>query len=289
MNQRSQNQTLNEFINHLCSDQNGPELGKVAIKFVRNMIRGISRTRSVNLTYIAKELDEGIRLHATHKRLSRNLHNPALAEGLTQRLLRLGAASVDDNTHLIVFMDELNKKYARKVEYLSEQKPDSESGFKMCEIMAYDPHSGQFTPLLISVWSHRVPGFTSDTDEVEKAIARVLDATDNKGMVYFDGVVSYHCELLQLVKALPQMNFIALIQQADDDVIYRNEVCKLRSLVEAVETPYGKTVFKLIPEGAAGTSRNTDMDLFMHVGAMAIKLPDYGRNLRLIGLKSKTD
>ena len=64
------------FARFLCSDELGGDLGRVGYKFVRDMLVGMQRTRSVNLTDIAKSLNEDIRLHATHKRLSRNLDNP---------------------------------------------------------------------------------------------------------------------------------------------------------------------------------------------------------------------
>jgi hypothetical protein len=51
------------------------ELGKVASRFVEEMIYGISGSGSVVLTRIARALEEEISLHDTHKRLSRNLGN----------------------------------------------------------------------------------------------------------------------------------------------------------------------------------------------------------------------
>ena len=79
MNSYGQIVTPGDFAQFLCSDELGSDLGRVGYKFVRDMLVGIQRTRSVNLTDIAKSLNESIRLHATHKRLSRNLDNPALA------------------------------------------------------------------------------------------------------------------------------------------------------------------------------------------------------------------
>jgi len=250
------------------------------------MLAGIHRTRSVNLTDIAKGLDENIRLHATHKRLSRNLDNPALAARLSNRLLRLGAAKVRSDTRLIVHLNELNKKYARKVEFLPEPGLDSKAGFKVCEIIASDPGSETYTPLLATVWSDKVPGYSSDTEEIKKAMHRVARATGGRGMFYFDDHSIDGDSLLPIMKE-SGLNFIVMLGGTEIDVLYRNEICSLQTLVESVETPYGRTMFKLIPEGAAGTTKNTDIDLFLHAGALAIKLPDCDRSLRLIALKTK--
>jgi hypothetical protein len=277
--------TPGEFAEFLCSDNLGADLGRVDYKFVRDMLVGIHRARSVNLTDVAKGLNENINLHATHKRLSRNLDNPALTENLLNRLLKLGARKVRADTRLIVHLYELNKRYARKVEYLPEPGLDSGGGFKVCEILASDPGSDSYTPLLATVWSDRVPGYVSDADEIRKATERVLNATGNKGMLYFDDLSMPGALLLPIMEE-PKHGFIALMQGAEIDVVYRNEVCPLHALVDSIETPYGKTMFKLIPEGMLGKSK-TDLDLFIHAGAMAIRLPNCDRPLSLIALKSK--
>jgi len=279
------NFTPDRFAKVLCSRQLGSDLGRVGFKFVRNMLVGIQRTRSINLTDVAKGLDEDIRLHATHKRLSRNLDNPVLAEGLSDRLLRLGAESVGPDTRLIVHVYELNKKYARKVEYLADPGVESGAGFKVCEVLASDPGSDSYTPLSASVWSDKVPGYVDDTAEIRKALRRVLRATNNRGRFYFDDQSLHGDSLLPIMKE-PGFSFITMMRGTEAEVLYRNETCSIQSLIESVETPYGRTMFKLIPEGAAGTSKTTDIDLFVHAGAMAVKLPECDQNLRLIALKT---
>lgn len=275
------------FANLLCSERLGPGLGRVGYKFVRNMLEGIHRTKSVNLTEVAKGLNENIRLHATHKRLSRNLDNSELATNLSDRLLDLGAASVKADTRLIVHLYELNKKYARKVEYLPDADFDSGAAFKVCEVIASDPGSETYTPLLVSVWSEKVPGYVSDAEQIRKVLRRVFRATRNKGMVYFDDH-SLGGDILLPILREPSFNYIALLGGTDFDVMYKNERHPLQSLLESVETPYGKTMFKLVPEGVdLAASKTTDIDLFMHAGALAIKFPDADRNLRLIALKTK--
>ena len=280
------NLTPSGFAKLLCSRDLGPDLGRVGYKFVRDMVVGIKRSRSVNLTDIAKGLREDIRLHATHKRLSRNLDNPALAANLSDRLLKLGVARVRSDTRLIVHLYELNKKYARKVEYLPKPGADSDAGFKVCEILASNPDSERYTPLLATVWSDKVPGYVSDAEEIRKALHRVAQAAGNKGMFYFDDH-SLDSELLQPIIREPKFNFIAMLQNSRIEALYHNESCPLQALADRMETPYGRTLFKLIPEGAAGTSKSTDMDVFIHAGAMAVRLPDCERNLRMIALKSK--
>ena len=275
--------TIEDFAGLLCSEQPGRPMGKVSYKFVRNMLSGIHRTRSVNLTDIAKGLDEKINLHATHKRLSRNLQNAELAANLSDRLLRLGARDVNEDTRLIVHLYALNKKYARKIEYLPDTGGSINTGFRVCEILASDPGAETWHPLLARVWSDQIPGYVDDAREIKNAILDVYAATGNKGMLYFDDT-TFTGKLLEPFMKDPGFSFIALLRE-DLEVVYRNETCAMGKLLEQVETRYGKTLFKLIPEGLLGAAK-TDVDLFMHVGALGIKLPGCDRPLSLIALKS---
>ena len=77
-------------------------LGKVASRFVEEMIYGITASGSVHLTQVARSLEEDIKLHATHKRLSERLDEEGLGERVTANLLRLGAPRIKRDTLLIV-------------------------------------------------------------------------------------------------------------------------------------------------------------------------------------------
>jgi hypothetical protein len=276
-----------EFAKILCSEQLGPELGRVGFKFIRDMLVGIDTAQSVNLTDITNALCEGIRPHATHKRLSRNLDNPELSKNFSDRLLKLGAARVGEDTRLIVHMYELNKKYARKVEYLPSVENGESAGFKVCGIVANDLGSQNYVPLVASVWSEDVPGYVSDTEEIKKVLYRVSNATGNRGMFYFDDK-SVDDDLLSPILEEPSLNFV-MWQRSDVSVVYRNKTCSLQDVADSVETAYGKMMFKLLPKGVSGTSNGTDLDLdlFVHAGVTAIKSKEAGTSLRLIALKTK--
>ncbi|GIS19062.1 MAG: hypothetical protein CM15mP120_09780 [Pseudomonadota bacterium] len=89
-------------------------LGRVDEKFVRTVVKGILTARSVNLSKIATALNENISLHATHKRLSRNLDNPSLQATLAQRLLELGSQEASQNTRLFVHLTRSTKSTHRR-------------------------------------------------------------------------------------------------------------------------------------------------------------------------------
>ena len=111
---KHQKVSLSDFADRLCADSLAQPLGKVERKFVHSMLKGISVSRSVNLTEIARGLDESISLHATHKRLSRNLYDVELVNNISDRLLKIGSEKVSGQTRLIVHLSELHKKFSLK-------------------------------------------------------------------------------------------------------------------------------------------------------------------------------
>ncbi len=277
---------LCKFAEHLCSQRFGRPVGRVDQKFINNMLTGIWRTRSVNLTEIARSLNENIRLHATHKRLSRNLDNRDLQERLSTGLLRLVAEHVRPDTRLLVHVYDITKKYACKMEFLADKETDSKAGFKVCEILATQPNSEAYMPMLARVWSDQTPDYQSDEMEIQKAVKQVLKATENRGILFFDDR-SLRGNLVQQLLSDSKANFVAMVDDVNLVVNCRGAKAALKSLCEDIETPYGKMMFKLVPEGILGSSSQTDMDLFMHVGSLPIKLLENPRRLSLIALKSK--
>ena len=278
---------LYSFAEHLCSPRFGKPLGRVDLKFVKNMLSGIWQTRSVNLTDIARSLNENIRLHATHKRLSRNLDNIELQERLSTGLLKMVAERVRPDTRLIVHIYEITKKYASKIEFLADKETDAKAGFKVCEILASQVNSEAYMPMLAHVWSDQTPDYLSDEKEIQKAVQTVHQATEDRGIFYFDDR-SLRGNLIRHLMSDSSANFVAMVNDVDLIVECRGTNATLKSLCEDVETPYGKMMFKLVPEGLLLTAASQlDMDLFMHVGSLPIKLLENPRRLSLIALKSK--
>ncbi|MEC8438371.1 MAG: hypothetical protein VXZ19_07570 [Pseudomonadota bacterium] len=286
MESRYQKVSLDRFTDRLCADSLAKPLGKVDRKFVQSMLKGISGSRSLNLTEIARALKENISLHATHKRLSRNLYDEALVENISERLLRLGSERVGPNTRLIVHVSELHKKFARKIEFLPIAEENAEAGFKVCEIIASEPESKTYFPLLTHVWSHEVPGFSSDAEEVFNSVRKVLHATSNQGMVFIDnGTVSQAA--CDMIFADRMINYMILVEDRSMQVRVRDDCFSLEQMLDRVETRYGKILYKLVPVGILGASQ-TDLDLFVHAGCSGVKIPSSGRPVNFISLRTKS-
>ena len=154
-------ETIRDFFDCIHKDYMDGSVGKVGYKFLADMLDGIQKTRSVNLTTIARGLNESIRLHATHKRLSRNLDDAEILSAFSSAVLSRGASHVKSDTRLIVTMHELNKKYASKIQYLSGSEEEHQClGFKVCEILASDYQSDVYYPIFTRVWSDQIKSLT---------------------------------------------------------------------------------------------------------------------------------
>lgn len=132
-------------------------LGKVASRFVEEMLLGMLISGSVRLTEIARALGESIPMHATHKRLSRNLGNVRIGDRVADNLLARGARTVRDHALLVIDLFAVLKPYAEKMEYVhspsskddasgtatpTDSTGDAHRGYFICEIFGWDVQGG---------------------------------------------------------------------------------------------------------------------------------------------------
>ena len=276
---------IREFFDSLYENHMGDRIGRVGYKFLVDMLDGIHQTRSVNLTTIARGLNEKIRLHATHKRLSRNLDDEDILNVLSNALLHKGAAAVQADTKLIITMHDLNKKYASKIEYLSELGKEEQSGFRVCEVLAVNHESESYFPLYESIWSDQIPGFVDDATEVIKVIDKVFEATNNKGMLVLDDL-TLSSNVITEVILQSRFNFISMANYFAPEIEFEEEIYSASSLADKLETSFGKMMFKYVP-GDPIDSIGKDVDLFVHAGAFSVKLVKTDEILSLITLKTR--
>ena len=276
---------IREFFDSLYENHMGDRIGRVGYKFLVDMLDGIHQTRSVNLTTIARGLNEKIRLHATHKRLSRNLDDEDILNVLSNALLHKGAAAVQADTKLIITMHDLNKKYASKIEYLSELGKEEQSGFRVCEVLAVNHEAESYFPLYESIWSDQIPGFVNDATEVIKVIDKVFEATNNKGMLVLDDL-TLSSNVITEVILQSRFNFISMANHFAPGVEFEEEIYSASSLADKLETSFGKMMFKYVP-GDPIDSIGKDVDLFVHAGAFSVKLVKTDEILSLITLKTR--
>lgn len=244
-------------------------LGKVAARFVRDMVTGIHRSRSVRLMDIARILDETIPLHATHKRLSRNLANAATGQTVADNLLRMACGRVTGNTRLLLQHFDLEKRYAEKMEFLSPLDDDGQGsakrGYRLCEVIASDIGSQSFHPVALRPWSERAPQSADQASEILTLIQQVRRASTGNGLI-MDRSPSPDPGLLKDLVRDRNCRFV-LNQRDDIELIYRRHPYTGSELADKCSTPYATTMYKLW--------HDIDYAVFCHFGFLPVRLPDH--------------
>ena len=276
---------------HLCTG-----LGKIDTRFVEEAILGIAESGSVRLTSISRALAETISLHATHKRLSRNLAHVAVGEVLSKNLLFYGVRQVKDDSLLVLNLIDVEKKYAKKMGFLGGIDADgSRRGYKMGEIIAAKPLQqdfvkivdGQeiifperdFVPLKQELWSSSAPDYSGDNQHILKLVGEIRSEIGARGIL----VSTRQHDQRELLIPWSRSNVDRFIirQRSESRLMYRNTQKTVDELIEYCGTPYGSTVFIL-----GGMESEYETDHFIHFGFLPVRLPELPqRTLSLVVVK----
>jgi Transposase DDE domain len=165
-------------------------LPKVARRFITEMIFGIQARGSARLTEVGRALGERIALKKTEERLSRQLGRASLEQEVQGRLVRHGAARVEEDTLLVLDLSDLRKKYAEKMEYLARVRDGSEGelgwGYWTLNVVATNTKGTKVVPLYGRLFSHLVPGHVSENEEIRKAVRLVAETCRSRGIWVMD-------------------------------------------------------------------------------------------------------
>lgn len=265
---------------HNFSGELSAELGQISTRFVEEMVYGLSSGGSVRLTEIGRSLEEDISLHATHKRLSRNLARRDLGAKIRQKVLELGSRRIKKDTLLIVDPSDLTKKYAEKMEYLATVRDASDktigSGYWLCEVIGCEVGSNEITPLSESLWSQEAPDFVSENNEVLGLVKKVRQATDNRGILVYDRGGDRRTFLRSWTEDESCRYLVR--QRGDRQLLYKGKLKNELELAETCKTPYSETIVK--------EKDGTEKAYFLHYGFLPVRLPEYtARPLWLVVVK----
>ena len=260
---RKLRQQIHYFSGELC---NG--MGSVASRFVEEAVFGISASGSVRLTEISRALEENIALHATHKRLSRNLADQSLEDKMGSNVLKLGSKHINENTLLIVDPSDIQKKYAKKMQYLAEVRDGSEDiigkGYWLCEVVGCEVGSNQIIPLAQQLWSQNAPDFKSDNDEVLRLVQRVRQSTGGRGIIVYDR----GSDRRRLLVPWTQDDTCRYLvrQRGDRHLLYKRKARSGLELASSCNTPYAAKIIK--------EKEGEEKTYFIEFGFMPVRLPE---------------
>ena len=263
-------------------------LGMVPARFVQEMIVGIHRAQSLHLTDIARSLGEDVELHATLKRLSRNLTKTGLTEFISTALLERAARDVTEDMILVISCYDLRKRFATRMEYArggSDESPDD--GYHVCDISAIDPASPDYyMPLFSRLWSRHAPDYKSDETEILAAVNQVYSATEGRGVFDWPQVTMEPDFIWTLAQA-PDLRAISYVADRDATVMVDGQPRTVSNLASSGERPYSKLIFKMVDEPFArrvtGTqdARSAELSLSLNFGSLSVQL-DTGKQATLI-------
>ena len=221
-------------------------MGAVVSRFVEESIFGISSSGTVRLTEIGRALEETIPLHATHKRLSRNLADESLESNISDSILKLGTGRINKDTLLIVDPSDIQKKYARKMEYLAPVRDGSEksigNGYWVCEVVGCEVGSNEITPLAQTLWSQDAPDYKSENDQLLSLMKQVRQSTGGHGIIVYDRGGDRR-RLLEPWTKDPACRY-RVRQRGDRHLLYHRKVRSCLALADLCKTPYAVRIIK---------------------------------------------
>lgn len=258
------------------------DFGKVYSRFIAEAIVGIAASGSVRLTEIGRVLEEAIPLHATRKRLSRNLANERIESVVGEKVLELGAESIGQDTLLVVNPSGLKKKYAESMEYLGVVRSDGDQtasrGYSLCEIVGWELGSNTITPLAEALWSQNAPEAMSESDQILSLVRRVRQAAEGRGIIVCHQPGD-HRDLLVPWTEDPTCRYLVSLCR-DCELLYKRRAMRCLELGRLCKFPYADIVHKIYGNGSEHSTS-------VSFGFLPVRLPEYpDRPLWLVVVKS---
>ncbi len=287
-------------IEQLCKDDDfdsfieeiSTGLRKVSTRFVKEFILGVLGSQSLKLTDISHVLQEDIFLHATQKRLSRNLGDPEISLFVGGKILELAGRRIKKDSLILIHPIKLQKKYAKSMEYMSSIESDQnvtvDTECHLWDVVNCELETEILTPVLLTPWSSNNLEITEE-ESVQLLTEKVRAASKGNGLLV-TGRSGDKRDIL--VSWVGDETSRFLIRQRDSSVLmYNKRPYTVYELVQMCDTPYGKTIFKYLPDsdfseyGFPGTH---ELDVFIHFGFLPVRLPEKAdRPLSLLVIKSE--
>ena len=263
------------------------EFGKVHSRFVAEALVGMTASGSVRLSEIARALEEDIPLHATRKRLSRNLALENLEEGISNNVLERGSKSVGQDTLLVASTSRLQKKYAKNMEFIDRLEVDDKgqeqtgrNGYSICEVSASDTSSNSILPLAKSLWSRNAPDAASETEKIRSMVDRVRCATEGRGVVAYK-TSSDNLDLLTPWTADPNFHYVVELVDHEGQLLYKKNATPVHELIDQCELLYGDVTQKVLEDGE-------ELSGVSQFGFLPVRLPECpDRPLGLVCVKDR--
>ena len=253
-------------------------MGQVARRFVGEMLYGIQASQSVMLTEIVRSLEESSSIKKTEERLSRNLRRKELGRCVQDNVLRMARGRVRSDTLLILDLSDVTKPYARKMQYLARVRDGSEgelgNGYWTLHVVGAELDRAELVPLYQRLYSVEAPQFISENEEILRAVDRVSEAVEKRGI----WVIDRGGDRMELLQGLLDRRLRFLIRLVGNrHLLCGHQQALAEGWAERCPCAYEETIVK-ISAGQETTYR-------IRFGYRPVRLPDRPEPLYLLVVK----
>ena len=167
-------------------------LSKPNIKFLGDMIYGISASKDIKISKIAKELHEDIKIGNTIERLCLHLEKFNDKDKIDNNYFKFVRAMLPEYPIGIFDDSDIVKIYGKKFEDLdlvrdaSDPKETIKPGYHMCNAVVLTKNKKQPLPVYSKVYSCKSKGFESANTETYKSIDAFRECVGKKSLMIFD-------------------------------------------------------------------------------------------------------
>ena len=243
-----------------------PHFSRPKLKFLEQMLYGVSASQDCKLSQVARVLGESILLKKTEERLSRHLGEPGLGERVQQQIVGHAARRVRPDTLIVVDPTDIRKPYAQAMPHLGTVRDGSSgqlvSGYWACVALACESERRRVLPLMQQLWSAQAPDFESENVQLLSIIDTVAAATERRGVYVLDR----GGDRMKLYEPLLARGLRFIIRlRGDRHLVVRGRCRRAEDLARGVRMRYAETVVR---EQAGGEKR-----VHLEYGFVRVRLP----------------
>lgn len=256
-------------------------------KFLRDAVIGLLRSGKPVVCQMARRLpNQRTRFISRLDRLDQHLikHND-FDDNIKQALPEVWLPFFSDDTPIILDLSDLAKRLAKKMDYLATVRDGSNgqlvNGYWLVELYVSLSHKNP-VPVLLEPFSHEEPYSAGQNPVVLKAVHKIFELTDNRGVLVvdrgFDGRVMFEDWLdnkyrfvARLVGKRHLLRFYDSSEQSDT-----GQWIPIRAQQLAEQTPTEHRFYKLIKRHGKPALRITQ------IGWVKVRLPGRAEALTLV-------
>lgn len=226
-------------------------LDKTCRRFISEAIYGILSSQSVMLTEIGRSLETEVPLKKIEERFCRQLKKDEIWGNIHEQVLSDAAPYIKDDTLLILDLNDLFKKYAKKMEYLATVRDGSEggelvNGYWTTQVVGAELDKNEILPLYHELYSQDAPDFKSENIQIIKAIDMVSGHSNNRGIWIIDRGGDRNILYDNLLSRKSKKRFVVRLV-GTRNLLYRNSEQLSLKLAYQCKKPYSehKSLIKL--------------------------------------------